>query len=409
MILNDRLELFRNMILCCHDLYLWTYDQDMVLESSNCPDEAVVSGLLAIGNHLQDTVSYAQGHNAPLLLTNEISLMWIADPEQDEKGLRHIHVLGPFYIESMSMRAVEEHLSRMGYSAALRQSAIRFLRSLPVITLSRALEYAIMLHYCVSGERIGVSDMNYWDAASNVPEIVHPENSTDIHGTYEAEQEMLRMVREGDWENLKNHLNKMSTLGSMGKLSCGDPVRQMKNAVEVCTTLFSRAAIEGGLAPEVSYTLTDHYFQKTEACTFNAELMDVCMTMQEDFVTRVHKCRQKDGISKAVRTCADYIDLHVEDEITLKTLAGLSSYSEYYISKLFKKETGYTPAEYLRKKRLERAKFLLRTTRMDIQQISEVLHFCSGSYFADAFRREVGVSPTRWRELETVGKDDAST
>lgn len=291
MVLNDRLELFQNMILCCHSLYLWTYDQNMVLQGSNCPDEAVVSSFIIIGNHLEDTCAYAQGHNAPLLLTNELNLMWIAAPERDEKGLRRIYVLGPFFMESISMRAMEDQMLQMGLSMALRQSALRFFRTLPVISLSRALEYAAMLHYCITGERIGISDMNYWDAISKSVEASHAENQANIHGTYEAEQEMLRLVREGDWENLKQHLNEMSTLGSMGKLSNGDSMRQMRNAVEVCITLFSRAAIEGGLAPEVSYTLTDHYFQRVEACESLAELTDISLTMQEDFVKRVQVCR----------------------------------------------------------------------------------------------------------------------
>lgn len=104
----------------------------------------------------------------------------------------------------------------------------------------------------------------------------------------------------------------------------------------------------------------------------------------------------------------NYIDLHIEDEITLKTLADLSSYSEYYISKRFKKETGITPAEYIRRRRLERAKFLLRTTRMDVQQISERLRFGSHSYFADLFRREFGVSPTQWRESAVDPKQNGA-
>ena len=401
--LNDRLELFQNMLLCCHDLYLWTFDRDMALEQSNCPQASVMSGLLAIGNRMEDTWAYAQANYAPLLLSNEVNLMWIAAPERDEKGLRRLHVLGPFFMDSVSPRGMEEKVRQMGMSAAICQDVIGFFRSLPVISLSRALEYAAMLHYCITGERIGVSDMNYWDAETASGDSFSAKEAPDIHGTYEAEQEMLRIVREGDWQSLKGHMDKMSTIGHLGKLSNGDAMRQMQNAVEACITLFSRAAIEGGLAPEVSYTITDRYFQRVEACQSIAELTDVSMTMQEDFVQRVHRCRTEEGISQPVRACLDYIDLHLEDELSLRTLARLSGYSDYYVSKRFKKEVGMTPKEYIRKKRLERAKFLLRSTQADVREIGERLRFCSHSYFADAFRREVGMSPTQWREQETAG------
>lgn len=396
MVLSDRLELFHNMLRCCHELYLWSYDSEMNLLGSSCPEEPVVSALLAIGDHLDSTRAHAEANRAPLLLSNEMGLMWIADPERDEKALRRIHILGPFFIDSVSTRALEQRMGGMGLSAALQTEAMRFFRALPVISLSRALEYAIMLHYCVCGERIGISDMNYWenDQADNVPDT----GTGDLHGTYEAEQEMLRMVREGDWQSLKGHMDRMSTLGTLGKLSNDDSMRQLQNAVEVCITLFSRAAIEGGLAPEVSYTLTDHYFQRVEACASIAELTDVSMTMQEDFVQRVARCRRDPSLSKPVRACIDYIDLHLEDELTLQTLAGISGYSEYYISKRFKKETGETPKEYIRKKRLERAKFLLRASSADIQNISDRLRFYSQSYFSEVFRKEYGITPTGWRE-----------
>lgn len=397
MVLSDRLELFHNMLQCCHELYLWSYDSEMNLLGSSCPEEPVVSALLAIGDHLENTRAYAAANRAPLLLSNEMGLIWIADPERDEKTLRHIHILGPFFMDSISTRTLERRMVEMGLSAALQTEAMRFFRALPVISLSRALEYAIMLHYCVCGERISVSDMNYWENGHAVDSVAETGNG-DLHGTYEAEQEMLRMVREGDWRSLKGHLDRMSTLGHLGKLSNDDSMRQMQNAVEVCITLFSRAAIEGGLAPEVSYTLTDHYFQRVEACASIAELTDVSMTMQEDFVRRVARCRQDLTLSKPVRACIDYIDLHLEDELTLQTLAGISGYSEYYISRRFKKETGETPKEYLRKKRLERAKFLLRASGADIQKIGERLRFYSQSYFSEAFRKEYGITPTQWRE-----------
>ena len=397
MVLNDRLELFHNMLQCCHTLYLWSYDAEMNLLGSSCPEQPAVSALLTIGEHPEQTRMYAEVNRAPLLLSNEMGLMWIADPERDEKALRRIHVLGPFFMDSVSTRGMESRLAAMGLSAALREDAMRFFRALPVISFSRALEYAIMLHYCVWGERISISDMNYWENDQPANSVSGAGNG-DLHGTYEAEQEMLRMVREGNWQSLKGHLDRMSTLGHLGKLSNNDSMRQMQNAVEVCITLFSRAAIEGGLAPEVSYTLTDHYFQRVEACDSIAELTDISMTMQEDFVQRVARCREDPNLSKPVRACMDYMELHLEDDLTLQTLAGISGYSEYYISKRFKKETGITPKEYLRKKRLERAKFLLHASDADIQKISERLRFYSQSYFAEMFRKEYGITPTGWRE-----------
>lgn len=259
-----------------------------------------------------------------------------------------------------------------------------------------------MFYHCITGGRISASDLRFYSEAEVQPKQIsgrQPEEHPDVHGTYRAEQEMLRMVREGDLR-LKEYLDRMALIGSVGKLSNGDPVRQVKNAILVCTTLFSRAAIEGGLAPELSYTLTDRYFQAVEACKTYPELNEVVRTMQADFVQRVHRYRMSQ-YSHAIQQCCDYISLHLEEEITLDQLAVQTGYASYYLSRKFKKEVGSIPADYIRRQRLDRAAFLLRTTNEDVQTISFRLQFSSQSYFSESFRKVYGMTPTEYRKNNT--------
>ena len=140
-----------------------------------------------------------------------------------------------------------------------------------------------MLHFAVTGQTITPSDLDYYEDVRNTFDLDNPESAIDFHGTYEAEQEMLRMGREGDIEHFRKHMDKMAFIGTAGKLSNGDNDRQMKNMVQVCITLFSRAAIEGGMLPETAMTLTDYYFQSVEAAGSIAELTKISHSMQEDF------------------------------------------------------------------------------------------------------------------------------
>ena len=75
-----------------------------------------------------------------------------------------------------------------------------------------------------------------------------------------------------------------------------------------------------------------------------------------------------------------------------------TGYTEYYFSRKFKRESGLTPAAYIRKKRLEKAAVLLLTTGQDVGQIAESLQFCSASYFTASFRRQYGLSPIQYRK-----------
>ncbi len=397
---NDRLRFFSNMIRCCHNLYLWHYDSSFRLVSDSCPEESSIGSFLKLDNISCMILEHAESHEYPLILTSSIRLMWTAAFEKQDGNLQNIYILGPYFIDDNSPQNIEQRLQKMDLSTAFRRNAVAFMRSLPVISLNRIMEYSIMLHYAVTEEQISVSDLTYRDTDYKQP-VSDITASSDIesvvHGSYEAEQEMLRMVREGDL-NFEKKKQKLTLGGNIGKLSNSNDGRQFKNAVLVCIVLFSRAAIEGGLSPEVSMTLTDHYFQSVESCTSMQELKDISATMQSDFIRRVHKCRQNHDCSKPVRNCCDYIELHLEDPIVLSELAGQQGYTEYYLSRKFKNETGKTVKDYIREKRIDRAKFLLTNTDMRIHEISERLQFSSQSYFTENFRKAVGIQPTAFRE-----------
>lgn len=361
----------------------------------------MVNDLFVMNHRRTEFDAQIAAHNTPILFTNEMGLMWVVVPRFEADELVQHYVLGPFFVDNIPPQILEAELNRHDLSLSLRQEFLRFLRKLPIISLNRIFEYAVMLHFCVTGEKITISDLRYYENTQQSAGLYIQREMPDAHGTYEGEQEMLRMVREGDL-NYQAHMDKLSVTGHLGKLSNGNPLRQMKNTVLVCITLFSRAAIEGGLTPEVSYTLTDYYFQSVEACSAITDLVEIAHTMQADFIGRVHRCRTG-NLSRPIRDCYEYISLHLEDKLTLAALAQQTGYTENYLSKKFKREMNLTPIEYIRKERLERAALLLGTTHENVQDISERLQFCSQSYFADHFRRLFGCSPTEYRQQNPAG------
>lgn len=402
---KERLSFFNHMIRCCHNLYFWSYDASFQLIESNCPDETAIGSFLRVERSHEMILEYAKDNDMPLIITSAIRLMWTAAFRRENGILKNIYILGPYFIDDNSPHNIENRLRNMELSTTFRRNSVRFMQSLPVISLNRIMEYSIMFHYAVTEEEISISDIAYRDSDTSSPgnrhaasaEQLSGEETPMIHGSYAAEQEMLRMVREGDLSFISKK-QKLALSGNIGRLSNSNDGRQFKNAVLVCIVLFSRAAIEGGLSPEVSMTLTDHYFQSVEACTSIIELKEISETMQKDFIQRVHKCRQNAGLSKAIRKCCDYIDLHLEEPVRLETLAGELGYSEYYLTKKFRQETGKTLKEYIRDKRIGRAKFLLTTTDLSIHDISERLQFGSQSYFTETFRKAAGIHPTAFRE-----------
>ena len=120
--------------------------------------------------------------------------------------------------------------------------------------------------------------------------------------------------------------------------------------------------------------------------------------MFEDLVLRVHKHRTAPQVSPQIHRCREYIELHPEQELKLKTLSAYVGYSEYHLSRKFRQEMGVSIGAYTKYVRVERAKLLLLSTDMPIAQIGEALHFASPSHFAGSFREVTGMTPQQFRK-----------
>ena len=93
----------------------------------------------------------------------------------------------------------------------------------------------------------------------------------------------------------------------------------------------------------------------------------------------------------------DYIDNNYHREINFEKLAAEFFISYNYLSRAFKKRTGYSPINYLTKTRIGMAKVLLVSTDMSVQDIAVDVGYENGSYLSVAFKKQVGVSPTEFR------------
>lgn len=93
-----------------------------------------------------------------------------------------------------------------------------------------------------------------------------------------------------------------------------------------------------------------------------------------------------------------YINEHLTDPLTLEELASQASLSTFYFSRLFKKETGFTPHGYVITARVNIAKFLLKSSNSTIKEICFGTGFTSESCFCTTFKKVTGSTPSEYRE-----------
>jgi AraC-like DNA-binding protein len=119
------------------------------------------------------------------------------------------------------------------------------------------------------------------------------------------------------------------------------------------------------------------------------------------FLTEVIKAselsgNQPDIISQTINSSIIHIKKNIHEPIHIEHLAAMSNLSVSHFKYRFKKETGYTPGDYILRCRIDEAKNLLTKSNFKIAEIAYQLGFNNPSYFATIFKRYVGQTPTAY-------------
>lgn len=225
----------------------------------------------------------------------------------------------------------------------------------------------------VSYKRATEKTIEYYISSGNVEKIVSLINSYRVN---------------------TNHYNP-GVFSDVGELS-DNPLLQARSMFICGITLYTRAAISGGLTEHIAYALSDNYIKHclplTDILTIN-QLQDCALY---DFTVQVRDSKyRKYGLH--LRKCLEYISRHLHDKITLSNLEKCTGKSAGYISKIFQDEMGMRPIAYIRKEKLNYAIHALELTDFSVSALSDLLAFPSTSAFIKYFKEEYGCTPLEYK------------
>jgi AraC-like DNA-binding protein len=108
--------------------------------------------------------------------------------------------------------------------------------------------------------------------------------------------------------------------------------------------------------------------------------------------------RAPDDVLVHLRRARDLADREYAGELDLARLAAAAGLSKYHFLRLFKATYGMTPADYVSRRRIERAQDMLRVTNLTVTEVCHAVGFSSLGSFSSRFRAMVGETPSAFQE-----------
>lgn len=112
--------------------------------------------------------------------------------------------------------------------------------------------------------------------------------------------------------------------------------------------------------------------------------------------------KEQDKSMKYIKDVISFITKKYAEPIKIQDIADACGLDRSYLSKLFKHVTNYTPQEYLVFFRMRKATQLLKNPRIPIQNVAYSVGYNDPFAFSKMFKKELGISPTRYREQNTT-------
>lgn len=212
---------------------------------------------------------------------------------------------------------------------------------------------------------------------------------------YSYENEIMEAVARGQVQKADLILSGVSKISFERRLS--DSIRNIKNYSIIMNTLLRKAAENGGVHPI--------YLDKISS-TFAAQIemihtTDAGYALMKDMFRSYCKLVQKHSIknySPPVQKALVCIDANLSNDLSLSALSTLQNISSGYLSALFKKEVGKNVTEYINEKRIDLAKKLLTSTKLQIQTVASHCGILDVHYFSKLFKKYTGKTPKEYRK-----------
>lgn len=176
---------------------------------------------------------------------------------------------------------------------------------------------------------------------------------------------------------------------------------QRKNAeygVVAGITMATRYAIAAGAEEREAYALSDVMLQTLAKAKTVVEMMNISEYAFREFGRLGREAKKKsETYSRYVEQSRDYIAGHIYEKLSLQQIAENVGVHPAYLSRIFSEQTGMTMTDYIMKEKIHISCNLLKYSNRSIAVIAEYINLSPQSYFTKVFKRVTGETPAQYR------------
>ncbi len=336
--------------------------------------------------------------DTPLLYAEGDNILYgIIQGEAEE-----VYLVGPCCLSQDTAQAVRylQHSHKLDRSQPYRIS------SAPLDLLAHGV---LMLAETVSGVSMDVNQLlrlsfcdgqTLADMNRRIQQAMYDnQEQATLHNPYQQEQREQDSIRAGDVELLTASLQEVY-VGRVGRMSA-DPLRQAKyNAVTVIV-LASRSAIEGGLQPELAFSMADTFIRQVDEARSEAVVMAYMRQAEMEYCKAVHSLSAAaDAEQPLVAACKTLVMQKLYAKLEVQTLARELGVTPKHLSATFSRQTGMKLKDYITREKLRAAKMRLIYSDDSYDDIAYAYGFASQSHFGRAFKQWAGMTPGQFRKQD---------
>ena len=310
----------------------------------------------------------------------------------------------PFVRKEWDREKMERILASSSFTASFLPSLELYYTSLPLLSSTRTMRLITSIIHSFSPSE---NEFEFIRIEGNIKEKrneeVIKEYSVDyssIYRRYDIENSFIRMVSEGNVEELRTAISEMIHFSSNNdpSLFLEFYAKNASSGMSVLRTLTRKAAEEAGVNVVTIDRITQSAIQKINAETNTERITKITLEMVIKLAEEARKARSLfSNLSPAISRCVDYIRLHYPEEISLSVLIDIAAMSKTNLTRRFLKETGTTIISFIRDTRCYHAKKLLENSELSIKEISSYVGYEDYNYFTKVFRSITNLTPSEYR------------